>query len=770
MVAGGKSPGYFAHDGGISRTLDGYAGLNTGSCAGANQFDSLSQTLGSMTEFVSISADPNDADIILGGAENNGSPKTSTATGSSTFQNVLGGDGGFTAINPANPSPEAREWFAENPYVILKCELGTICNDSSFVPIVDSSNLGADQGAFFTPYILDPQNSGELLVGTCRMWQISTGGTSALQLSNDFDTLGTDVCTGDEINLVNAVAAGGPLVNGGSSVVYAVTNGYGPLGGSPGGEVWVTTGAGVALMANATQNVNPNGYAIATVAMDPSDASGNTAYVGIMGFSTASYPTSHVWKTSNAGGSWTDWTGTGLPDNPVNSLLVDPFAGQIYAGTDVGVFVSSTATASWVEVGPPPGAGVTGFLPDAPVTALQLFEPNPGTKTLVASTYGRGIWNYALVASAAYTNVISNSPQSVFPTQTATFDGTLTSQDGYASPVNLSCTGTTAMPATCTLNPNSIIPTATYTLVAGGDVGDYTFNAHAVGTDSNAITQDAPVTLHVVDFTLTMPNPNTLSAAQGGTSNTNSFQVTALGSFSGVVTLSCPAGLPVGAICAFSPSSSVSPTLSSPVTVTLTVTTSASTPTGGPTSVTISAIASGAPAPKTDVRADGDRAGCELCHRGDSDSIHSGGESDCGVERGGYRGKRIQRKRYPNLRDLGSCDVHYCASHAVAGIERCCFYCDAREQYPGRVQFRNSRNRWDHHQCLASRDADRGRDVNRRGLDQHGPNRQRPRRTERKLYLFRCACGRCILYLGREFCVCGTACIDYRTTRSELHI
>jgi len=43
MVASGKAVGYFAHDGGISRTLDGYAGLNTGSCTGTNLFDSLSE-------------------------------------------------------------------------------------------------------------------------------------------------------------------------------------------------------------------------------------------------------------------------------------------------------------------------------------------------------------------------------------------------------------------------------------------------------------------------------------------------------------------------------------------------------------------------------------------------------------------------------------------------------------------------------------------------------------------------------------------------------
>jgi hypothetical protein len=315
------SPGYFAHDGGISRTLDGYAGLNTGSCTGTNQFDSLSQppsagntqTLGSMTELVSVSVDPANPNILLAGAQNNGSPATSTATSSSMFLNALGGDGEFTAINPTNPS----EWFAANPYVaILKCEAGTACNDNSFSQVVGSNNVGGYQGAFATPYILDPQNSSQMLVGTCRVWSISTSGTAPLRLSNDFDTLGMGVCTGGETNLVNALAAGGPLsANGNSETVYAVTNGYGPLSGTlngtQGGEVWSTTDAGVTLMTNVTQNVNPQGYAISTVAMDSSVESGNTAYVGIMGFSTSGYPTSHVWQTMNAGASWTDWSGAG---------------------------------------------------------------------------------------------------------------------------------------------------------------------------------------------------------------------------------------------------------------------------------------------------------------------------------------------------------------------------------------------------------------------------------------------------------------------------
>ena len=565
VVASGKVPGYFAHDGGISRTLDGYAGLNAGSCTGTNQFDSLSQTLGSMTEFVSFSADPSDADILLGGAQDNGSPKTSTATSSSIWQNALGGDGGFTAINPSNSNPESREWFAENPYVsIMKCEEGTACDDSGFSQVVGSSDLGGDQGAFYTPYILDPQNNGEMLVGTCRVWQISTSGIAPLQLSDDFDTLGSGACTGGEVNLVNALAAGGPTANGLSTVVYAVTNGYGPLSGPlngpPGGEVWVTTDAGVTLMtnvtANASQNINPNAYAISAVAMDRSDATGNTAYVGIMGFSTPGFPTSHVWKTANAGTSWTDWSGSGtgeLPDAPVNALLVDAQAVQVYVGTDVGIFVSSTTTPGWTEVGPMPGATAEGFLPNAPVTALQLFNPNAGTKTLFASTYGRGIWNYALTTSPDFSIALTAAPNTTVVNQTVTWNGTLIALNGYSGSVTLTCTA--GAPGTCVI-PVPLVPTAAgtpFTVKLGSSTAG-TFNFTVQGTDGT-LTHATPTeslmvaTKPATDFTIAVAATPSM-AVVNQTVKWNGT-LTAVNGYSGSVGLTCTAGAP--STCTISP-------------------------------------------------------------------------------------------------------------------------------------------------------------------------------------------------------------------------
>lgn len=573
MVVGTQSPGYFAHDGGISRTLDGYTGLTTGNCAGHNQFDSLSQTLGSMTEFVSFSVHPTDAGILLGGTQDNGSPKTLTAGTSTTWQNALSGDGGYNIINPNF----ADQWFASLPFSQIGiCQSGTSCDDNSFF-LLAAPGFNIDQGAFYTPFILDPQSTGEMLIGTCRMWRGSTGFATFNKISKIFDNGGTGLCTGGEINQVAGIDVGGPTdKNGLSNVLYATTWGYGPFAGLGGGEVWSTTNAAGASMNNVTGAINPNHYAISSVAIDNSVADGQTAYVGIMGFHVE-----HVFKTTNAGGTWTDWTGSGntaLPDAPVTALLVDGAAALVYAGTDVGVFVSSTTSASWTEVGPVAGPGVNGFLPSAPVTALRMFNPNPSTKRLRVSTYGRGIWEFN-VAEPDFTNFVSNSPQWIFPSQTATFNGTLTSQNGYNSLVNLSCTGN--VPATCTLNPTQVLPVdggAHYTLSASGALGDYSFNSHAVGTDPNNLTHDAALILHVVDFGLTAPNPGSITVPDGFTAQTT-FQVTASGSFQQIVNLSCPNGLPTGATCSFAPPGP-SPRSGNPVTVTLTVAAAGNTPTG----------------------------------------------------------------------------------------------------------------------------------------------------------------------------------------------
>jgi len=601
LVANGTSVIYFANDGGIYRALDGYTGLTTGTCGLTNQFDSLNQALGPLTQFISVSQSSTDANLIFGGTQDNGSPAMSFSQSGGAWVNVNAGDNGFTAINPANED----EWFIAAPpdaasgVNLFRCGNGVNCHSLDFQndQVADSNALGGDTGAFYLPFLLDPQNSSELILGTCRIWRGATIGGSFSLLSPDFETGGGGACTGNEINLVRSIAAGGLKNSGGfSQVIYAGTNREGPLIPSvpTGGHVWVTTHAdgGPLTWNDVTQTINPLGFPVSSIALDSADPLGNTAYVTIMGFHTP-----HVWKTTDAGGSWTDFTAN-LPDAPANVIMVDSGAslsnGTVYVGTDVGVFASSTGNASWTEVGT--ASIANGFLPNVAVTSLQIFNSG-GLKRLRAATYGRGLWEWNLITTPDYQINFTNNPLTIFAAQTASFKGTISALNGYNSNVNLSCAlGTTSPPPNCSTTPASVLPTSsgvTLGVSAGGSAGDYTFNLHAVGTDATSITHDFSLTLHIVDFSLGAPSPATVSVTPGSTSASVSLSLSATGSFNGSVSVSC-SNLPAGAACKFQPSTSVAPTKANPVSISLSISTLSSTPLGT-FPITLSATTAGTP-------------------------------------------------------------------------------------------------------------------------------------------------------------------------------
>ncbi len=621
ILSSGAGLMYFANDGGIYRALDGFAGLTTGSCSGTNLFDDLNQNLGSMTQFVTFSLHPTNANTLLGGTQDNGSPATATATTSSSWENVLGGDGGYNAIDPNSTS----DWFTSNPdsppgsarLNILECSSGINCNNSLFNLVVGSGDVGGDDGSFYFPYILDPQSTTALLVGTCRVWRGPRSGGAFSVLSLNFDTLGTGTCAGNEVNTVRALAAGGPANASGSQVIYAATDGLGPNYFSTlpaGGNVWVTTNAtavsgvsstfkNVTLNGPGGSSINPSQFPISGVAIDTSDPTGNTAYVTVMGFTGGP---GHVWQTTNAGSTWTDWTNFGgaepLPDSPVNAVVVDPSTHIVYVGTDVGVFQSPTSAPAWTEVGPASSSQQAGFLPNVAVTALALFD-SAGQKLLRASTYGRGIWQFDLNATPDFQIAVPAATLTAFAGNTPVFNGTITTIDGYNNSVALICSaGSTSPPNPCTPSPASFTPSSSgtaFTLTTGSVIGDYNFNVQATGTDPNNTTHMAALTLHVVDLGLTAPAPTTVTEPRGATSPPVSFQVTAQGSFNQSVTLSCSFSPNIsGASCAFTPGAVVNPTSASPVSMTATVTVPVGTATGN-YSVTLQATTPGAPAPFT---------------------------------------------------------------------------------------------------------------------------------------------------------------------------
>lgn len=86
----------------------------------------------------------------------------------------------------------------------------------------------------------------------------------------------------------------------------------------------------------------PEGGDVAAIAVDPS--SPETVYAGF-------YNGNGVFKTTDGGSTWVPFD-VGLNESTVFALQIDPHAPTVlYAGTDRGVFKSTSAGASWASVG-----------------------------------------------------------------------------------------------------------------------------------------------------------------------------------------------------------------------------------------------------------------------------------------------------------------------------------------------------------------------------------------------------------------------------------
>lgn len=135
----------------------------------------------------------------------------------------------------------------------------------------------------------------------------------------------------------------------------------------------------------------PSRY-ITSVRMDPQDPrtvyatlagyGRRWAFPGAVGEDTSKVGVGHVFKSTDAGETFTDVSGD-LPDAPANWTVVHN--GHLVVGTDIGVFEScDNAGGAYSRLG-------TG-LPVTPVSTIRYKPGDPDT--LVMATYGRGVYTY----------------------------------------------------------------------------------------------------------------------------------------------------------------------------------------------------------------------------------------------------------------------------------------------------------------------------------------------------------------------------------------
>lgn len=413
---------YFGTDGGLWRTADA-VNQQQSVCSpdDAAHFQNLNSGFGSIAEVGAFSVDPQNANVMMAAM---GAFGTAGSSGNATWTQILDGEGDYNAIDPQN----SQNWYATSasPVSINYCAAGTSCNKTDFgLPVIGNSQVGNDGYGMSAPapWILDPQNAANIIIGTCRVWRGLANGqgwTQANLLSNPLDNDQQNSYCNGNAQIRSLAASGG---TGATEKIYAGMAGFADGGATVAGHLYSATVSATGEIASWSDlsqsplinaqigSFNPGGFDVSSIYVDPHDPTGNTVYVTLQGFITAAIHGVTVYRTVDGGAHWIAITDN-LPNAPANSILVDPNdANTVYVALDTGVYATrninqctDTSNVCWSHL----GSG----LPYAPVTQLKYVNYG-STQMLLASTYGRGTWQIPLLTAGTQPTTATLTPPSL---------------------------------------------------------------------------------------------------------------------------------------------------------------------------------------------------------------------------------------------------------------------------------------------------------------------------------------------------------------------
>ncbi len=322
----------------------GDGGLHRSTDLGSS-WQPLNNNLGLVQFYAGLSVHPNNADDILGGTQDNG---TNRRTSGSNWTSVLGGDGGYTGIDPTG-----TRVFAESQGTGL---LFRSVSGGGFNSV--GSGLSG-RNCFLPPYEIHPLNPLLMIYGTERVFRSSDGASSWAAISPDL--------TAGGIAAIRALA----FAPSDQNTIYVATNDGRVQVTRNGGGNWTLVLSGLAGWPRTMRSIR----------VHPTDPA--RAWVVASAFGAV-----QVRGTRNAGAAWQDLDGD-LPDVPANTIAVDASQGDpvmLYVGTDRGVFRSTTEGLRWESYAP--------GLPNTPVIDLIVDRANA---RVLAATQGRGLWRMRLL-------------------------------------------------------------------------------------------------------------------------------------------------------------------------------------------------------------------------------------------------------------------------------------------------------------------------------------------------------------------------------------
>lgn len=353
---------YFGSDGGVWKSIDG----------GTNWTSQNTSTLSSM-QYQSISLHPTDRYFSIGGTQDNG---THFLRPNNSWVRATGGDGGQSAIdqnavdttnvtgyhtffNRTNTQIGYQRISTFNPNGTTQAGTFRGCTGAGTQTGINC----VDPVLFYAPLTRGPGNPNTTYIGTDKVYRSANRGDLHEIVSQTFPA---------------RVSAIGIANNNDNIRLAGLTN----------GQVFVSTTGGT-TMTEITGAVSPR-Y-VTRFAIDPSN--NNIAYVALGGFGLAAGQ--HIYKTTNLLSGAPTWTasGTGIPDVPVNAMVIDPAnTNNVYAGSDIGVYRSVDAGASWQPF--------SDGLPRVAVFDMALQNAN---RFIRIATHGRGIYEISLNPATART-------------------------------------------------------------------------------------------------------------------------------------------------------------------------------------------------------------------------------------------------------------------------------------------------------------------------------------------------------------------------------
>ncbi len=316
---------YYCNDGGIFR----YSVSN-------NSFENLSSDL-FITQYYDIAVSQTDAMVLAGGSQDNGNVTRNQNGQWQSYEPTADGMGQEIDFNNSNiryysiQNGNLRRW-----------------NNGSLSYISPSGQGG--NGAWETPFKLDPNNSDRIVIGYKSVYASNNRGDS-------WTNIGNNISSGNLEQLAIAKSNSNKMYATRYNTLYAKNSGN---------NSW------------ATHNTPVNQY-ISDLEVHPTDE--NTIYISYGGFTG----NSKVYKSSDGGVNWQNISHN-LPNAPILSLeTYDTMVGSILVGTYNGVYFLDNGATVWQKMG---------CLPNTSVNDIEIQYLN-GDEIYVG-THGRGMFKTPL--------------------------------------------------------------------------------------------------------------------------------------------------------------------------------------------------------------------------------------------------------------------------------------------------------------------------------------------------------------------------------------